>query len=136
MTSSDFVCQACGKSFPDHDLRIWREEALVEAPQAATIRARSGLAPVARRVYAMQEYRLCPACFAEVAEPIEQDLDYQRRGVLVVAVIALIGFIAVVIAAAMHADVFQSPHDQHRGALGAMPIPYKNPLPTIPTAGN
>jgi hypothetical protein len=36
----------------------------------------------------------------------------------------------------MHSDLFRSPHDQHRGALGAMPIPYKNPLPTIPTAGN
>jgi hypothetical protein len=91
---------------------------------------------VTRSVYAMREYRLCPACYANVSEPIEQDLEYQRRGVLVVAVIGLIAFLAVAIAAAVHSDLFRSPHDQHRGALGAMPIPYKNPLPTIPTAGN
>ncbi len=142
MTSPDFVCEACGKTFPVADLRTWRQEELVQAaPGAAALSApgaiRSrGLTPVTRSVYAMREYRLCPGCFADVSDPIEQDLEYQRRGVLVVAVIALIAFIAVAIAAAMHSDLFRSPHDQHRGALGAMPIPYKNPLPTIPTAGN
>ncbi len=84
----------------------------------------------------MREYRLCPDCLAEVSEPIEQDLEYQRRGVLVVGALALIAFIVVAVAAAMHSDLFRSPHDQHKGALGAMPIPYTNPLPTIPTAGN
>ncbi len=136
MTSSDFVCESCGQTFPDADLRIWRQEELVQAPPATAIRARAALAPVTRSVYAMREYRLCPACYANVSEPIEQDLEYQRRGVLVVAVIGLIAFLAVAIAAAVHSDLFRSPHDQHRGALGAMPIPYKNPLPTIPTAGN
>ncbi len=142
MTSSDFVCDACGKTFPVGDLRTWRQEELVQAaPGAAALAApgaiRSrGLTPVTRSVYAMREYRLCPACFTDVSEPLEQDMEYQRRGVLVVAVIGLIVFIAVMIAAAMHSDLFRSPHDQHRGALGAMPTPYKNPLPTIPTAGN
>jgi hypothetical protein len=142
VTSSDFVCDACGKTFPVGDLRTWRQEELVQAaPGAAALAApgaiRSrGLTPVTRSVYAMREYRLCPACFTDVSEPLEQDMEYQRRGVLVVAVIGLIVFIAVMIAAAMHSDLFRSPHDQHRGALGAMPTPYKNPLPTIPTAGN
>ncbi len=142
MTSSDFVCDACSKTFPVADLRTWRQEELVPAaagaatmPVSGAIRSR-GLTPVTRSVYAMREYRLCPACFTEVSEPIEQDLEYQRRGVLVVAVIGLIVFIAVAIAAAMHSDMFRSAHDQHRGALGAMPTPYTNPLPTIPTAGN
>ncbi len=142
MNAPDFVCEACGKTAPLGDLRIWRQEELVTtAPGPAalaapgTIRSRS-LTPVTRSVYAMREYRLCPACFTEVSEPIEQDLEYQRRGVLVVAVIGLIAFIAVAIAAAMHSDLFRSAHDQHKGALGAMPAPYTNPLPTIPTAGN
>jgi len=142
VTSPDFVCDACGKTFPVGDLRTWRQEELVTAPPGApalaapgVIRSR-GLTPVTRSVYAMREYRLCPTCFSEVSEPIEQDLEYQRRGVLVVAVIGLIAFIAVAVAAAMHSDLFRSPHDQHKGALGAMPIPYTNPLPTIPTAGN
>ncbi len=142
MTTSDFVCDACGKTFPVGDQHAWRQEELVQAgPGAASlsvpgaIRSRA-LTPVTRSVYAMREYRLCAACFTEVSEPLEQDLEYQRRGVLVVAVIGLIVFIAVVIAAAMHSDMFRSVHDQHRGALGAMPTPYKNPLPTIPTAGN
>ncbi len=142
MASSDFVCEACGKTFPLGDQRTWRQEELVQAaPGAASlsvpgaIRAR-GLTPVTRSVYAMREYRLCPACFADVSEPLEQDLEYQRRGVLVVAAIALIAFIAVFITAALHSDLFRSAHDQHKGALGAMPAPYKNPLPTIPTAGN
>ncbi len=142
MISSDFVCEACGKTFPVSDLRSWRQEELVQAASAAgslsapgAIRSR-GLTPVARSVYAMREYRLCPACFTDVSEPIEQDLEYQRRGVLVVAVIGLIVFIVVAIAAAMHSDLFRSPHDQHKGAVGAMPTPYTNPLPTIPTAGN
>ncbi len=103
------------------------------APRA--IRSR-GLTPATRSVYAMRQYNLCPGCFTEVSEPLEQDMAYQRRGVLVVAVIALIAFVGVMIAAAMHSDLFRSVHDQHRGALGAMPIPYTNPLPTIPTAGN
>ncbi len=136
MTSSDFVCDACGKTFPVGDQRSWRQEELVPAHQAAAIRARGALAPVTRSVYAMREYRLCPACFTDMSDPIEQDLEYQRRGVLVVAVIGLIVFIAVAIGAAMHSDLFRSPHDQHKGALGAMPTPYTNPLPTIPTAGN
>jgi hypothetical protein len=142
VTTSDFVCDACGKTFPVGDQHAWRQEELVQAgPGAASlsvpgaIRSRA-LTPVTRSVYAMREYRLCAACFTEVSEPLEQDLEYQRRGVLVVAVIGLIVFIAVVIAAAMHSDMFRSVHDQHRGALGAMPTPYKNPLPTIPTAGN
>jgi hypothetical protein len=140
--SPDFVCEACGKTFSVGDLRTWRQEELVKAAPgpaglaaSAAVRSR-GLTPVTRSVYAMREYRLCPACFTDVSEPIEQDLDYQRRGVLVVAVIGLIIFIAVAIAAALHSDLFRSPHDQHKGALGAMPIPYKNPLPTIPTAGD
>ncbi len=141
MTSSDFVCDACGKTFPVGDLRTWRQEELVQAAPGAALAApgaiRSrGLTPVTRSVYAMREYRLCPACFTDVSEPLEQDMEYQRRGVLVVAVIGLIVFIAVMIAAAMHSDLFRSAHDQHKGALGAMPTPYKNPLPTIPTAGN
>ncbi len=142
MSTSDFVCDACGKTVPVDDLRTWRQEELVQAgPGAAALSApgpiRSrGLTPVTRSVYAMREYRLCPACFTDMSEPLEQDLDYQRRGVLVVAVIGLIAFIAIAIAAAMHSDMFRSAHDQHKGALGAMPTPYKNPLPTIPTAGN
>ncbi len=142
MTSPDFVCDACGKTFPIGELRTWRQEELVQAAPGATalsvpgaIRSR-GLTPVTRSVYKMREYRLCSACFTDVSEPIEQDLEYQRRGVLVVAVIALIAFVAVAIAAAMHSDLFRSVHDQHKGALGAMPTPYKNPLPTIPTGGN
>jgi hypothetical protein len=142
VTSPDFVCDSCGKTFPVGDVRTWRQEELVQAaPGAAVlsvtgaIRSR-GLTPVTRSVYAMREYRLCPACFTDVSEPIEQDLEYQRRGVLVVAVIALIAFVAVAIAAAIHSDLFRSVHDQHKGALGAMPTPYKNPLPTIPTGGN
>ncbi len=142
MNSPDFVCEACGKTVPVGDLRLWRQEELVQvAPGASAlsvpgaIRSR-GLTPVTRSVYAMREYRLCPACFTDVSEPIEQDLEYQRRGVLVVAGIALVAFVAVAIAAAMHSDLFRSPHDQHKGALGAMPTPYTNPLPTIPTAGN
>jgi hypothetical protein len=110
----DFVCEACGKTFPIGELRTWRQEELVQAAQGASalsvpgaIRSR-GLTPVTRSVYTMREYRLCPDCLAEVSEPIEQDLEYQRRGVLVVGALA----------------------------LGAMPIPYTNPLPTIPTAGN
>ncbi len=142
MNSPDFVCEACGKTVPVGDLRLWRQEEHVQvAPGASAlsvpgaIRSR-GLTPVTRSVYAMREYRLCPACFTDVSEPIEQDLEYQRRGVLVVAGIALVAFVAVAIAAAMHSDLFRSPHDQHKGALGAMPTPYTNPLPTIPTAGN
>jgi hypothetical protein len=142
VNSPDFVCEACGKTVPVGDLRLWRQEELVQvAPGASAlsvpgaIRSR-GLTPVTRSVYAMREYRLCPACFTDVSEPIEQDLEYQRRGVLVVAGIALVAFVAVAIAAAMHSDLFRSPHDQHKGALGAMPTPYTNPLPTIPTAGN
>ncbi len=142
MTATDFICEACGQTFPVGDLRIWRQEELVPATGGAAalsapgaIRSR-GLTPVTRSVYAMREYRLCPVCHGNVSEPIEQDLEYQRRGVLVVAVIGLIAFLAVAIAAALHSDLFRSPHDQHKGALGAMPIPYKNPLPTIPTAGN
>jgi hypothetical protein len=139
VNSPDVVCDACGKTFPAGDLRTWRQEELVQAAPGAAVpgamRAR-GLTPVTRSVYAMREYRLCPACFTDVSEPIEQDLEYQRRGVLVVAGIALVAFVAVAIAAAMHSDLFRSPHDQHKGALGAMPTPYTNPLPTIPTAGN
>ncbi len=136
MTSSDFVCESCGQTFPVGDLRIWRQEELVQAPPATAIASRGALAPVTRNAYATRAYRLCPTCFTDVSDPIEQDLEYQRRGVLVVAVIGLIAFLAVAIAAALHSDLFRSPHDQHKGALGAMPIPYKNPLPTIPTAGN
>jgi len=143
VTSSDFVCEACHKTFPVGDQRVWRQEELVQVPPQASalstaggIRARGALTPLTRSVYAMREYRLCPACFAEIGEPIEQDMEFQRRGVIVVAVIGLIALIAVMIAAAMHSDLFRSPHDQHKGALGAMPIPYTNPLPTIPTAGN
>jgi hypothetical protein len=138
----DLVCDACGKSFSASEMRTWRQEELVKAePGAAAPTSpeaiRSGsLKPVTRSVYAMREYRLCHDCFTDVSEPIEQDLEYQRRGVLVVAVIGLIVFIGVAIAAAMHSDLFRSPHDEHKGALGAMPTPYKNPLPTIPTAGN
>ncbi len=142
MNSPDFVCEACGKTVPVGDLRLWRQEELVQAAPGASalsvpgaIRSR-GLTPVTRSVYAMREYRLCPACFTDVSEPVEQDLEYQRRGVLVVAGIALVAFIAVAITAAMHSDLFRSPHDQHKGALGAMPTPYTNPLPTIPTAAN
>ncbi len=142
MNSSDFVCEACGKTFPIGDLRLWRQEELVQVPRASAlsapvaIRSRATLTPLTSRVYKMREYRLCPTCRAEVVDPLEQDLHFQRRGVLVVAVIGLLALIAVAIAAATHSDLFRSPHDQHTGALGAMPIPYTNPLPTIPTAGN
>ncbi len=142
MTSPDFVCESCGKTFPVGDCHTWRQEELVPtSPGAAALSApgaiRSrGLTPVTRSVYAMREYRLCSACYTDVSEPIEQDLEYQRRGVLVVGIVALIAFIAVAIAAATRSDLFRSVHDRHKGALGAMPIPYKNPMPTIPTAGN
>ena len=142
MNSSDFVCDACSKAFPISDLRRWRQEELVQAPQAihpsasGAIRSRAAPTPVTRSVYKMREYRLCPTCFAEVSDPLEQDLQFQRRGVTAVAVIGLVFLVAVLIAAAMHSDLFRSPHDQHKGALGAMPIPYTNPLPTIPSAGN
>jgi len=142
VSSSDFACEACGKTFPMSDQRSWRQEELVQSAPGGSARSAPGairsrgLTPVTRSVYAMREYRLCPACFRDISEPLEQNLDYQRRGVLVVAAIALIAFIAVMSAAAMHSDLFRSAHDQHKGALGAMPVPYTNPLPTIPTAGN
>jgi hypothetical protein len=142
LISSDFVCDACHKPFPVGEARAWRQEELVDAAQtsgssvAGGVRSRTGLTPVTRSVYAMREYRLCQACFRDVSEPIEQDMVFQRRGVVVVAVIGLIVFVAVMVAAAMHSDLFSSPRDQHKGALRAMPAPYKNPLPTIPQAGN
>jgi hypothetical protein len=139
VTSSDFVCDSCGDTFPIGDQRLWRQEEMIQASTLSGvggIRARGAPTPLSRSVYATREYRLCPACFSEIGEPIEQDMAFQRRGVIVVAVIGLIALIGVMIAAAMHADLFRSPHDQHKGALGAMPIPYTNPLPTIPSAGN
>jgi len=139
VNASAFVCESCRQTFPVSDQRIWRQEELIQASSQSTtagIRARSAPTPLTRRVYATREYRLCSACFAEIGEPIEQDMAFQRRGVLVVAGIGLIVLIGVMIAAAMHSDLFRSPHDQHKGALGAMPTPYTNPLPTIPTAGN
>jgi len=139
VTSSDFVCESCGEIFPISDQRLWRQEERVEASTlsaAAGIRARGAPTRLSRSVYTTRVYRLCPACFSEIGEPIEEDMAFQQRGVIVVAVIGLIGLVGVMIAAAMQSDLFRSPHDQHKGALGAMPIPYTNPLPTIPTAGN